>query len=216
MHRDDRDDRTRIASHVGPHAFAPEASAALESLGYEIVPADATRQPRGASNEPRLRLVDERQYDAVPDADADPRTPIILFTGSRPRTIRDSRIIGQVERPAELAQLYPIIQQSLERTPRRNPRAETLIPARCTRADHRWIGNVVSLSQGGCRFLSDAAVESGEQMNLEFDLPSSVTVCTRALVIHRRAGDVSVVFVDPSRQVRESISDFVTHRLAAP
>jgi len=216
MHEDDREVRTRIASHVGPHAFAPDAIGALESLGYEIVPARASRHTGDVAPVPRLRLVDERQYDAVPDADNDPRTPIILFTGSRPRTIRDSRIIGQVERPAELEHLYPIIQRSLERTPRRNPRAQTLIPARCTRADHRWTGSVVSLSQGGCRFLSDAVVEPGDQMNLEFDLPQSGTVCTRALVIHRSKGTAGVVFVDPSRQVRDCVGDFVAHRLAAP
>ncbi len=214
MHTKSRARRGCIASYVGPRAVAPRTHAALRGLGYSVVPAFATGRFDDASWRPALRLVDERLYPKVPSQENDPDTPIILLTGSRPSEIEDPRIIGHVSRPVELREIYPLIQRAVEDTPRRAPRAETVIAARCIRADRRWVGSVTSLSEGGCLFRCGQKIQSGLAMNLQFALPRAAMLALRAVCVRHQAGAAALVFDEPSFDVRYRINGFVTERLA--
>lgn len=209
-----RAERARIASYVGPHSFAPYTRAALEALGYEVVSAFAMGRFDDASWQPELRLADERHLAKLPDRVADPDTPIVLLTGARDRDVCDPRVAGTVRKPAELNDVYALLQRCLEQTPRRLPRVDTVLSARCIRADHRWVGNVVTLSEGGCLFRSSEALEPGECMNLQFALPRNGIISTRGRVVHVLEGAAGIAFSEPSLNVRRHIGDFVVQRLA--
>jgi len=203
-----------IASYVGPRSFAPETRAALIGLGYPLTSGIALGRFDDAEVRPRLRLVDERQYERMPDFDADPDTPMVLLTGVRAREIEDARIVGRIGRPAQLRELYPILQRTLEHTPRSAPRVRTQLAARCIRADHRWVGSVVSLSEGGCLFRSSEPVARGARMNLQFALPGAEVVTARAICVHWREGEAGLAFSDTSEHLQSAIGGFVAHRLA--
>lgn len=200
---------------MGPRAFAPRARAALEGLGYRVVSAFAMGRFDDLSWRPTLRLVDERQYSKIPSEAQDPNTPVILMTGIRPLTIKDGRIVGGVSRPAELRDLYPLIQRAMEPTPRSVPRVRTQLAARCIRSDQRFAGNVVSLSEGGCLFRSRQTIERGAQMNLQFALPSGGgIVSARAECVHEGADGAGLRFTTAPSEVRRHIAQFVSQRLA--
>jgi hypothetical protein len=186
----------------------------LAGLGYEIVP--VTTRGRFADDgwEPDLRIVDERHLDRLPDENYLPRTPVIVLTGGRPRRLPDSRVIGCVERPAEVAALFPLLQKALEPTPRRSPRVTTLLPARCTRAERRWVGAVLSLSREGCLFRTLEAMPPGLELNLIFPLPFGRMVSTRARVLRQDGEQVGLAFHHPPAQTTRAIEDYVERRLA--
>ena len=207
--------RRTVASYVPPHAYAPRARGALAGLGYRIVP--VTTQGRFADDrwEPDLRIVDERHLDKLPGENYLPRTPVIVLTGSQPRSFSDSRVVGCVERPAGIAALYPLLQKALEPTPRRSARVATLLPARCTRADRRWVGAVLSLSREGCLFRTLEAMPPGLELNLIFPLPLGRTVSTRARVLRQHGEQVGMAFSHPPAQTSRAISEYVESRLAS-
>jgi hypothetical protein len=206
--------RKTIASYVSSHAFAPRARGVLEGLGYRIVP--VTTQGRFSDDrwEPDLRIVDERHLEKLPDENYLPRTPVIVLTGSRPKPIRDARVVGCVARPAGVEALYPLIQQALEKTPRRSARVVTLLPARCTRADRRWVGAVLSLSREGCLFRTQEAMPPGLELNLTFPLPLGRMISTRARVLRQYGDQVGLEFTAPPAQSALAIADYVESRLA--
>jgi hypothetical protein len=209
-----RSKRPVIASYVPPHAFAPRTRAALAGLGYRIVPASTKGRFDDDHWKPDLRIVDERHFDRLPVENYLPRTPIIVLSSSERRSWRDPRVVGQVRRPTDLAALYPLIQSALEDHPRGNARAQTQLPARCTRADQGWMGAIVSLSAGGCLFRTRSEMEPGLEINLLFPLPRDRMVYMRARVMHRENDCVGMQFRDPSGPSRQVISEFVTERLA--
>ncbi len=207
--------RARIASYVGPRVLAPNTRAALEGLGYEFVPV-VTRGRFDAAGWPAsIRLVDELHFDKLPSLDIDPTTPIILVTGTSRRKITDPRIVGCVERPGRLADIFPILQSALERIPRRAARVPTQLSARCIRNDHRWVGNIVSLSEGGCLFRTDAPGFEGETMNLQLALPQAGIIASRAQCCHRGEGEMGLTFRELDARARSTIDHFVTRRLAS-
>jgi hypothetical protein len=214
MHNQNRPEEICIASYVGPRSFAPETRAALIGLGYPLTSGIALGRFDDPAVQPRLRLVDERQYDRMPSIEEDPDTPMILLTGARPQLIDDARIVGRIGRPAELSELFPIIQRTLEQTPRRAPRVRTQLSARCIRADHRWVGSVVSLSQGGCLFRSSERVARGARMNLQFALPGADLITARAICVHGGSSEAGLAFSETTQQTQSVISGFVAHRLA--
>ena len=189
-------------------------SAALEGLGYEVVSAITQGRLSDAHWSPSIRLVDEAHYAKLPTIAKDPTTPIILIVGPRPRDIADNRIVGRARRPGRLADLYPILQESLETIPRRTARVATQLSARCIRNDHRWVGNIVSLSEGGCLFRSDAPCNEGETLNLQLALPHTGIVTSRAECRHRHEGELGLTFRGATREIRGAIDHFVTSRLA--
>jgi hypothetical protein len=203
-----------IASYCGSRCFAPRVRLALKGLGYNLIAA-ATRGLFGdPSWTPDLRIVDERHLDRIPGPKEDPRTPVILLTGPRPLACNDTRVIGTVQRPAELTPLYRLIQEQMEEHPRRTPRVRTQLSARCIHADHRVVGAVVSLSENGCLFRASEDLVEGMRMNLQFAIPTAGVVSTRAECVRQEQNGVGLVFTDTPTETRHSINDFVCHRLA--
>ena len=212
------DPRTRdwvIASYVPLHAYAPRTRAALAGLGYRIVPASTKGRFDDDSWKPDLRIVDERHFDKLPAENYLPRTPIIVLAGTSRKTWRDPRVVGRVERPAGLDAIYPLLQSALEDHPRGSARTPTQLPARCTRADRRWMGAIVSLSAGGCLFQTRSEMRPGLELNLLFPLPRDRMVYTRARVLRRVGDRVGMQFDDPPESSQQAIGDFVAERLAA-
>jgi hypothetical protein len=164
---------------------------------------------------PDLRIVDERHFDKLPAENYLPRTPIIVLTGTRPKTWRDPRVVGQIARPASLAAIYPLIQTALEDHPRGSARTMIQLPARCTRVNRRWMGAIVSLSAGGCLFQTRSEMQPGLELNVLFPLPRDRMVYTRARVLRRMGESVGMQFNDPPEASQQAIGDFVAERLAA-
>jgi hypothetical protein len=187
----------------------------LEGLGYRVVPAISHGRFQDLSWRPGLRLVDERHHELIPSERLDPITPLILVTGPRPLAIQDSRITGRVSAPLQLDQLYPLVQRAMETTPRSLPRAATKLAARCTRRDQRSVGQVVSLSEGGCLFRSAEPIQPGTQMNLQFALPRWGLVATRAECVHSGRAGAGLRFTAAAPEARHHIADFVAQRLAS-
>ncbi|MFQ5417525.1 MAG: PilZ domain-containing protein [Myxococcota bacterium] len=203
-----------IASYASSHAFAPHTRAALAGLGYRLVPASTRGRFDDDSWQPDLRIVDARRFDRLPEERYLPRTPIIVLRGARPRKWRDARVVGEIPRPASLGDLYPLLQTALEENPRRAARAPTELPARCTRADRRWMGAILSLSAEGCLFRCAGDLGDGTDFNVLFPIPSGHMVSTRARVSRREGACVGLAFHDPPPPYREAIEEFVTTRLA--
>ena len=206
-----RNVRRVLASYVPPQALGPGTRQALEGLGYEIVPAATRGRFNDTSWNPDLRLVDDRHLDRLPGREN--RVPIIVLTGRRTGVIEDPRVAGIVAKPAEMATLYPLLQRALELHPRGAARAPTRIPARCTHADRRWTGDVLSLSQSGCLMRSRSKLEPGVEFNLIFPLPVGRMISTRARVLGRRGDCTGLAFQHPSESSLRAIAEYVQRRL---
>jgi hypothetical protein len=202
--------RRTLGSYVPSYALAPVARAALEALGYAVVPVTA----RGPLPDPGwrvdVRLADARVLERLPKDDV----PVILLeNGGRPLP-EDVRVAGSVPRPAEVATLYPILQRILEAQPRRAARAVANIPARCTRADRRWAGEVLHLSQAGCLFRTTTDLPTGVELNLSFPLPLGRMVSTRARISTRNDNGAGLDFLGMSAPTRDAIGAYVQRSLA--
>jgi len=205
----------RIASYVPPQAYAPRVRAALEGLGYQIIPVATRGHFEDDSWEPDLRIVDERHIDRIPAEDYLPRTPVVLLTGEARETAwRDRRVVGSVIRPAMLKDLYPILQRALEDTPRVAARVPAELPGRCTQSDRRWMGAVVSLSENGCLFRTGESVATDQQLNLLFPLPMGQMITARVRAVGQQGQSVGMVFDNIAPRARESVARYVEERLA--
>jgi hypothetical protein len=110
--------------------------------------------------------------------------------------------------------LSPRLQKAREETPRRSARAPTLLPARCSRADRRWAGALLSLSREGCLFRTLEAMPPGLELNLIFPLPLGRMVSTRARVLRQDGDRVALAFTHPPAQSTRAIDEYVESRLA--
>jgi len=204
--------RRTIASYVPPQAFAPRARAALERLGYRIVPAVTRGRFADDSWAPDVRLVDECHLAYLPEGSAS--EPIIVLCEQRRRQFDDPRVAGVTRRPVEVGTLYPLLQKTLEKNPRQAARAPARIPARCTHADRRWTGAVLALSETGCLFQSQSDMTPGLEFNLLFPLPLGRVVSLRARVIGCHGERAGMAFPSLSPPAREAIADYVQRRLS--
>jgi hypothetical protein len=210
-----RNGKRVVASYVSPHAYAPRTRAALVGLGYHVIAAATRGRFDDDHWKPDLRIVDDRHFDKLPAEDYLPQTPIIVLSGGRSRHWRDRRVVGEVSRPAGLGDLYPLLQEALEATPRRAARAPTQLPARCSRADQRWMGAITWLSSAGCLFRSASDITAEADFNLLFPLPRGRMVHTRARVKCRVGDEVGMEFHGAPERSQQAIADFVAERLAA-
>ncbi|MFP8876490.1 MAG: hypothetical protein VCB99_06185, partial [Myxococcota bacterium] len=123
----------------------------LEKLGYHIVESEDYEKSRseGGKAVALLRLVDERRLAEVPDERAD-SVPIILLTGRVGAVGADSRVLGALRRPAGVHELYRLVQQISEDTPRSTPRVPVHIAASCRTFDDASQVVLLSLSENGC------------------------------------------------------------------
>lgn len=204
--------RRTVASYVAPRGFAPRARAALEGLGYQIVPVATRGRFDDDSWRPDLRLVDERYLGRLPrEADG---VPIVCVCERAPQTPGDPRVVGFVARPVSVAGLYPVLQGALEEHPRGAARAPARISARCFFEDRRWTAELRALSERGALLVARADFARGAQFNLLFPLPLGRTISTRARVVSHAATGTAVHFPALAPVARGAIADYVERRLA--
>jgi hypothetical protein len=205
-----------LVTHAAPEAYAPMARSILAKLGYRIVDPDewpAVAAELGVEC-PHLRLVDERSLADVEDEE-DPPVPIVVLCGRHGVTGADPRIVGAIRRPAGLHEIYRLVQQVLEDTPRSTPRVPTHLAARCRRDGREWRGAVLSLSENGCLLRSPEPLLLGSRIALGFELPRSGPVELDAEIAYQLVPDLGVVFHATSPGVREAIGGYVSAALAA-
>ena len=206
-----------IVVYAGADAFADRAHQMLSRLGYELLsPEDFARGAESSSARPDLILVDERRLGEIPDGEDDqPALPIIVLTGSQGVSGVDSRIAGAVMRRAGLHDLYRLLQQILEQTPRTTPRVPTHLRALCRRGADEWVGAVLSLSPSGCLLRSSEALPLGSKVELRFDLARFGVVEVPGEVSYQLVPDLGVVFSVISAEKRQAIEGFVDATLSA-
>jgi hypothetical protein len=206
--------RAVIASHVPPEAFERDACRALQSLGYEIVPAGV---PAGRAGRPArcdLRIVDEASLDQIAEEDSEP-VPTIVLTRQPAPLPANRQVVASLTRPALFQDLYLALQTALEATPRSYPRVATTLPARCTYDDRACTGVVVSLSEGGCLFRGADEPSRERQTSLQFPLPGPGLISAPARHVGRRGSGLGLVFQSLTSRSRAAISEYVMDRLIA-
>jgi hypothetical protein len=202
-----------LVTYAAPAAFAPATLSILSKLGYAIVePEVFARLADDEYDRPDLFIVDERSLAEVSDDGGSP-IPIVVLTGRHGVTGADVRIAGAIKRPAGLHDLYRLVQQVLEDTPRTTPRVPTHIPARCRREDKEWQSALVSLSENGGLMRSPEPPLLGSRLSLSFELPRSGPLELDAEIAYQLVPDVGVIFNGAPPSVREAISDYVTEAL---
>lgn len=204
-----------IVCHAPAEALGPRTDVILSRLGYQLLSPEIFLELRTAnpSLAADLLLVDERRLVeavAAEEDDGGRAVPIVLLTGRQGATGADPRIVGAIKRPAGLHDLYRLLQQIFEDTPRSTPRVATQLLARCERGDRKWDGLVLSLSENGCLIRSSEAIPLGQRIQLKFSLPGSGRVRLDAEATYQLLPDVGLVFngVPPAR--RKTLERFVT------
>ena len=207
-----------LVSHAAPEAYAPMTRAILAKLGYAILMPEEFYAITGDSGvKPMLRIVDERQLAEVPE-DPEP-LPIIMLTGRHGTSGADARIIGAIRRPAGMHELFRLIQQVSEDTPRSTPRVPTHIAARCRRDGRDWPATVLSLSGNGCLIRTPEPLLLGTRIDLSFALPASGDIELEAEMAYQLLPDVGLIFHGIPTSQRQAIEAYVTQALcgsAAP
>ena len=158
-----------------------------------------------------MRLLDERQFAEIPD-DGD-GIPIVLVTGRHGATGADSRIAGAVMRPVGMHELYRLIQQLTEETPRSTPRVPTHLPAVCKSDGKEWTSTLLSLSENGCLLRSPEPLPLGRRVELSFALPRAGRLSIAAESAYQLLPDMGMIFHATRQGDREAIAAFVTHTL---
>ncbi|MEZ4281565.1 MAG: PilZ domain-containing protein [Myxococcota bacterium] len=204
----------RIGVRIAPKSLAPRVLEALRALGYAMIDLDSERVPASTRDACGLWLVDEDRLPELPGPEETADRRILLIASARSEARADARVFATTRRPARLGPVYEMIQSALESTPRSAPRIRTQLSARCIRGEHRSIGAVLSLSEGGCLLRSGERIARGTRVDLQFALPSFGLISTRAECRYAREGDAGLAFSASGADVRHSIAHFVTARLA--
>lgn len=200
-------------------ALSPITGPLLTRLGYRILTREGFDAARTDSPElsPDLLLVDERRLAEVArDEDEEAAfasLPIVLLSSRYGATGADSRIVGAVKRPAGLHDLYRLLQQIFEDTPRSTPRIATQLLARCESGGERWQGRVLSLSENGCLIRSPEAILLGQGIALELALPRAGSIVLEAEATYQLLPDTGLVFNAVPASAREALSRFVAETL---
>lgn len=203
-----------LVSHAPPEAYAPMTRAILVKLGYAILLPEEleTCDPERSKLRPSVRLVDERQLGEIPDDGQS--IPIVVLSGRHGVSGADTRIAGAVRRPAGIHELYRLIQQLTEDTPRATPRVATHLPARCGQRDAEWGVTILSISENGCLLRSPEPLLLGARVALRFTLPGAGLLDLQAEAAYQLLPDVGMIFDSTPAHDREAIADFVTKTLA--
>jgi hypothetical protein len=203
-----------IVCHASKEALGPKTDVILGRFGYKIFSPETFSELRASdpSLTVDLLLVEDRRLGeavAAEEEDGERAVPIVLLTGKHGATGADPRIVGAVKRPAGLHDLYRLLQQIFEDTPRSTPRVATQLLARCAEGERSWESRVLSLSENGCLIRSPEAIQLGQRIQLEFSLPGSGRVCLEAEATYQLLPDVGLVFngVPPAR--RKTLERFV-------
>ena len=209
--------RWLIISYARADAYVPLARVILARMGYSIVPAEEWEDLPTADRDrtPDLRIVDERRLGEIPEDEGLSEVPMIVLTGRNGVSGVDLRVKGAVARPAGLHEIYRLIQQTIEDTPRSTPRVDTHLMARCRNGEREWHGAVLSLSENGCLLRTPEPVNLGSQIEISFDLPRLGTIETEAEFAYQLVPDTGLIFHRTPAASREAILSFVEESLAA-
>ena len=201
-----------LLSHAPPQAYAPMTRVILGKLGYLILlPEEIESLGPAEPIRPVLRLLDERQLAELPDEDDG--VPVVLLTGRHGVTGADPRIAGAVKRPAGMHEMYRLIQQLTEETPRSTPRVATHLVARCHKSGREWKATVLSLSENGCLVRSPEPMLLGGRVDLSLDLPRLGAIELEAETAYQLLPDVGMIFNGTPAPARQAIVSFVTRTL---
>lgn len=202
-----------LVSHAPPESYAAMTRPILAKLGYAILLPEefeaVTEEAPGIRA--ALRIVDERQLAEVPD-DPD-NLPIIVLTGRHGVTGADPRIVGAIRRPAGMHELYRLIQQVTEETPRSTPRIPTHLTAHCRDGHREWSAAMLSLSENGCLLRSPQPLLLGSRFELSFSLPREGPIEMQVETAYQLLPDVGLVFHGVPTRYRDAIVRFVTASL---
>lgn len=204
----------RIGLRLTERSLAPKVRNALRSLGYSLVDLDSESEEEALQS--RVWIVDEERVDELPSIPQRPDLQVALLCESAEsqEPPQDERVFSRITRPARLTEVYEMLQAVLEGTPRRLPRVSTTLSARCIRDDHRSMGAVLSLSEGGCLLRSSERFARGAQIDLQFALPQFGLIHTHAECRYAQGDDLGLAFGDAPAEVRRTIAHYVTSRLA--
>ena len=121
--------------------------------------------------EGRISHVQENQIGEVPEIPGEQSVPLVVLTGRHGVTGADPRIVAAVKRPAGLHDLYRVLQEVLEESPRGTPRVPTHIPCMCEMDGRSWRATLLSLSESGGLLRSPEPMTLGGEITLRFSLP---------------------------------------------
>ena len=199
-----------VLAHTTDESFAPMSRTILAKLGYTILTSEEFEKVAESldRDRPDLRIVDERSLPEVPE-DGGCSVPIIVLTGRYGVTGADQRIAGAVKRPAGIHELYRLMQQILEDTPRTAPRVATHLPATLHSGERKWTVAVLSLSENGCLIRSSETLLLGSSVRLGFELPNTGPLEFAAETAYQLVPDVGLTFHAASPANREAISRYV-------
>ena len=110
-------------------------------------------------------------------------------------------------------ELYRLIQQLTEDTPRATPRVATHLAARCRLRDQDWRATVLSLSENGCLVRSPEPLTLGGRVELHFELPRQGPLELVAETAYQLPPDVGMIFNGTPAAAREAIASFVSRTL---
>jgi hypothetical protein len=164
---------------------------------------------QSVANVPDLAIADlECEGVGVP-----PATPwIALAPRGAPHPTRIP-IVGLVERPAPFHALYRVLQLALEPTPRSSARVSTSLAAHCRAESGSFEAQLVSLSRDGCLLWREEPPPQGEEVTVDFELPTFGRVEVRGRTVYRRDTETALVFRDVSAPEGRSIQRYVEESL---
>ncbi|MFK7896448.1 MAG: PilZ domain-containing protein [Myxococcota bacterium] len=210
-------EKRKIIFDAPAEALGPWTDVILARLGYSLLSPDAFAEAR--SEEPDLRadlhLLDERRIEEAErfEDEAGIGPPVILLTGQYGVKHEDPRIIGGIKRPAGLHDLYCLVQQVFEDTPRSTPRVPTQLRARCARRDQEWDSRVLSLSENGCLIRSPESIPLGQRVTIDLDLPRSGPLSLDAEAAYQLLPDTGLVFSALAPDQRNALEEYVTQSI---
>ncbi|MEM7409153.1 MAG: PilZ domain-containing protein [Myxococcota bacterium] len=204
-----------LLSHAPSEAYAPMTRVILGKLGYLILLPEEHESIDDGSPEmkPVVRILDERQLAEVPDEHDS--VPILMITGRHGVTGADPRIAGAVRRPAGMHELFRLIQQLTEDTPRSTPRIATHLTATCRHGSREWTTTMLSLSENGCLVRSPEPMTLGGRIEIEFDLPEVGKLDLEAETAYQLLPDVGMIFHATRGADRQAIASYLTKALLA-
>jgi hypothetical protein len=196
----------RIEVRVPSRDFSDGVEIALDRLGYEML------RVSNRGEAPDARFVAAGRLSRLP---AEAIEPVVLFGGLRSKDAEDPRVIGIVERPAGLDELYRLLQSGLEETPRAVPRITASIAARSIREGIDAPGAIMSLSEKGCLLRSTVKLPGEGALKLQFNLPGRGLIDTWAEPCSDAGRELGLVFDDLPDAARFAIADYVTTSLVS-
>jgi hypothetical protein len=207
-----------LLSHARPESFIDRTIAILGRLGYRILPVDDWPRHSAGNRRPELMIVDESRLadldgGGVPAEFAD--LPRVVLSGRRGVGTGDPRIVGAISRPAGLHDLYRVIQQVCEDTPRTTPRVDTELAVRCDRNGENFVGALVSISENGGLLRCDRNLPLGASFEMRVDLPQIGELALRAEAAYQLLPHLGVVFSGLASRDRSAIGAYVSEVLLA-